>query len=371
MRTASNTINEASSYLSQIKAFKVLGKAEEKQFFARIDLKEDEFVRALAGNREVFQSILRSIMENGRLDKKRDAKISLLLDYDGDLGEKFLELVRSNGDIRSFQQSVYIKILENRKTIADKAWVRKLRDTKEELEELRNAFALRNLRLVIAICKKYTYLCKGTKFLDMIQEGNMGLMKAIEKFDNRMDIKFSTYSSWWIRQSVARALTDKNRNVRIPVHMYDRIIKIKRFESKFLVQTGRYPTDQEIADGTQISIDHVAKFQLYDPDGPEMSLDNPVRNDEEETFLSLMQGDDGASIESGLISEQLRASLMESMKVLSPVQRHVLNQRYSQDKTLAEIGDELSLSRERIRQIEAEAFQKVRSKISLREFLEL
>lgn len=370
MRLDPNAMEDSGAYMAQIRGFKLLNRNEEREFFVRIDKKEDEFLRELATNPEIFRATIRAIMSSGRQDKKRDSKLAILLEPHDDLGQTFLDLARSNGDIRVFQQVIYIKILENRKRIEDKDWVRRLRNTKEELEELRNDFALRNLRLVIAICRKYKFMCKGIKFLDLVQEGNIGLMKAIEKFDNRMDIKFSTYSSWWIRQSIVRCLIDRNRNVRIPVHMFDRIVKIKRFEARYLLQTGKYPTKQQIAEGTEIPIHHVEKYQAYDPEGLELSIDTPVMGDEGEPFVNMMKGEDDADIESGLISEQLRAALEESMSTLSDVQKYVLSERYgTESKTLAQIGDALSLSRERIRQIEADAFRKVRSAISLKEFL--
>ena len=217
-----------------------------------------------------------------------------------------------------------------------------------------------NLRLVISIAKGYVN--RGMAITDLIQEGNIGLMKAVDKFEYRRGYKFSTYATWWVRQSVTRAVADFGNTIRIPVHMTESYNKLRRHRQKFLQQNGRQPTEQELADLADLPLSKV-ELLMQAMRGIE-SIDAPIGDDEDATKLDFVRGDEhddpGVAFQDRSMIESVKRSLDE----LTPREAQVLRLRYgigtNQDHTLEEVGRALGLTRERVRQIEAAAVRKLR-----------
>ena len=235
------------------------------------------------------------------------------------------------------------------------------RRTRRGDETARSELVEKNLRLVIPIAKKYRG--KGLPFGDLIQEGNMGLMRAADKFDPEKGFRFSTYATWWIRQAVQRAVADKGRTVRVPVHMGEKIRKMARTYNALSAQLEREPSDEEVAERLGWDVDRVKEVKSAIPDAT--SLNRPLSSDEGSSELGDLIEDER---ESGTVSEVVRvletSRLMESVERLPERQRRVLVRRYGLDgekpATLADLSEELAVSRERVRQLQREAEQTLR-----------
>jgi RNA polymerase primary sigma factor len=253
-----------------------------------------------------------------------------------------------------------------------KEWLRRVHAANRAAAAARNEFVKANLRLVVSIARRFNH---GRMALaDLIQEGNLGLMKAVERYDYRRGFRFSTYASWWIRHAISRALADKGREVRLPVHMIDAQHRLTKARRQLTGQLGRQPTSEELAAATQMPVDKIEKMRSWLLE-QSVSIDKPVGDDEGRVLGEVLEDPDREEMSptGDLEWEALTAEVRDLLRELRPIEADILRQRFGlgteQELTLKEIGDKYNLSRERIRQLQEQALAKMRRALARRDLM--
>ena len=372
IRSAYRRIEKAQNSGASVSAMKTIKRNQERivELIQEIGLAQhqvDRFIQLVRGGYRRIQShdrqiralleeidlefaelrrILRETKRTGR-KKKGQHKVEILMEFDR--------------RIRSHQRSVKKieqEIGATREELAET--VKKINSGLRKDKQAKKALAEANLRLVVSIAKKYTN--RGLQFLDLIQEGNIGLMKAVDKFEYKRGYKFSTYATWWIRQAITRAIADQARTIRIPVHMIETINKLVR-TSRYLVQeNGREPTPEEIAERMEMPVDKVRKVLKIAKEP--ISLETPIGEEEDSHLGDFIEDKQVISPSDAVVKMDLKEQTLRVLQTLTPREEKVLRKRFGigldNEHTLEEVGQGFDVTRERIRQIEAKALRKLR-----------
>ena len=297
-----------------------------------------------------------------------DEEIRLALDIlDGNKAieekkEKFAKIceIEDDKELSSDEKRIWLTQTKDALPTEERIELRNLETAIRKGERAKQRLSEANLRLVVSIAKRY--VGRGMQFLDLIQEGNLGLIKAVEKFDHTKGFKFSTYATWWIRQAITRAIADQARTIRIPVHMVETINKVKKVSSQLLHQNGHDPTAEEIAAALDMPVDKVREI-LRVAQEP-VSLETPIGEEEDSHLGDFIPDDDAPAPADAASHTLLKEQLSEVLKTLTPREEKVLRLRFGledgRSRTLEEVGKEFNVTRERIRQIEAKALRKLR-----------
>ena len=290
------------------------------------------------------------------LDDDEDLK----LDADGDVDLESIDLSVPEGVSIEDPVRMYLKEIGKVNLLTADEEIELAKRMEEGDEDAKKRLAEANLRLVVSIAKRY--VGRGMLFLDLIQEGNLGLIKAVEKFDYRKGYKFSTYATWWIRQAITRAIADQARTIRIPVHMVETINKLIRVSRQLLQELGREPTPEEIAEEMDMPVDRVREILKISQEP--VSLETPSGEEEDSHLGDFIQDDNVPVPADAAAFTLLKEQLVEVLGTLTDREQKVLRLRFGLDdgraRTLEEVGREFNVTRERIRQIEAKALRKLR-----------
>jgi RNA polymerase primary sigma factor len=251
-------------------------------------------------------------------------------------------------------------------------WVRRVAAADRAAADARNDFVKANLRLVVSIARRFNH--GRMSLADLIQEGNLGLMKAVERYDYRRGFRFSTYASWWIRHAISRALADKGREIRLPVHMIDAQHRLAKARRELTAKLGRSPTSEELAEATQMPVDKIEKMRSWVLD-QSISIDRPVGDEDGRVLGEVLEDPDREEISptEDLETEAMTTEIRTLLRSLKPIEADILRQRFGldddQELTLKEIGEKYNLSRERIRQLQEQALHKMRRALQRKEMM--
>lgn len=337
----------------QDKNIKVISDTDDEQDFDNMDVSEEELEKM--DNQDDLTEVFEDDSGDFSDDQAADVDTSAL-DFDTDLYAT--DSSKINDPVK-----MYLKQIGCYKLLTSQEEIELAKRIKQGDQQAKNKLTQANLRLVVSIAKHY--VGRGMLFLDLIQEGNLGLMKAVEKFDYTKGFKFSTYATWWIKQAITRAIADQARTIRIPVHMVETINKITRIQRKLVQEKGREPTAEEIAaelKNDAITPERVREIQkiALDP----VSLETPIGEEDDSHLGDFIEDKDAVSPSEYTTKSLLKDELRSVMKELTDREERVLRLRYGLDddrpRTLEEVGKEFGVTRERIRQIEAKAIRKLR-----------
>lgn len=299
-------------------------------------------------------------------EENADDTTELLLDNDDDLllSEEEVEIIDDTDVLEGVSTEdpvrMYLKEIGNVPLLSTEEEVELAKRVEEGDESAKKQLIEANLRLVVSIAKKY--VGRGMPFLDLIQEGNMGLMKAVDKFDYAKGFKFSTYATWWIRQAITRGIADTGRTIRVPVHMVETINKTLRMTRTLLQELGREPTSEEVAEKLGVPVSRVREVLKISRDP--VSLDTPIGEEDDSHLGDFIEDDSALSPADSAAFSMLREELGTALESLTDRERQVVQLRFGlvdgRARTLEEVGKEFNVTRERIRQIEAKALRKLR-----------
>ena len=336
-------------------------------------------IKTKGGNRITFDELEAKLEKVKSITAEENAELYRYLEENGvKIVDTFdrdnSALYKSIGDVAVDDPvKMYLKDIGKVPLLSSEEEVELAKRMLEGDEEAKQKLSEANLRLVVNIAKRY--VGRGMLFLDLIQEGNLGLMKAVEKFDYTKGFKFSTYATWWIRQAITRAIADQARTIRIPVHMVETINRQVRAQRALLQELGREPTPEEIADYMGISADKVMEIQKIAQDP--VSLETPIGEEEDSHLVDFIEDTKTVAPSEMAAQSMLREQLIAALHKLTPREEKVIRLRYGLDdgrtRTLEEVGKEFNVTRERIRQIEAKALRKLRNPSKskkLRDYLE-
>ncbi|MCM1541649.1 MAG: RNA polymerase sigma factor RpoD [Blautia sp.] len=331
----------------------VLEYQEISEFFADMPLEEEQFEKILEILEQNTVDVLR-ITE----DDVDDGEI-ILTDED-DVDVENLDISVPDGINIEDPVRMYLKEIGKVPLLSAEEEIELAKRMELGDQEAKKRLAEANLRLVVSIAKRY--VGRGMLFLDLIQEGNLGLIKAVEKFDYRKGYKFSTYATWWIRQAITRAIADQARTIRIPVHMVETINKLIRVSRQLLQELGREPSPEEIAEEMNMPVDRVREILKISQEP--VSLETPIGEEEDSHLGDFIQDDNVPVPADAAAFTLLKEQLVEVLGTLTEREQKVLRLRFGLDdgraRTLEEVGKEFNVTRERIRQIEAKALRKLR-----------
>ncbi len=330
----------------------VLEYQEINDFFSDMTLEEDQFDRILETLEQNNVDVLR-ITEDDDVDEE-------ILLAEEDLDVENLDLSIPDGISIEDPVRMYLKEIGKVPLLSAEEEIELAKKLELGDQEAKKRLAEANLRLVVSIAKRY--VGRGMLFLDLIQEGNLGLIKAVEKFDYRKGFKFSTYATWWIRQAITRAIADQARTIRIPVHMVETINKLIRVSRQLLQELGREPTPEEIAEELDMPVERVREILKISQEP--VSLETPIGEEEDSHLGDFIQDDNVPVPADAAAFTLLKEQLQEVLGTLTEREQKVLTLRFGLEdgraRTLEEVGKEFNVTRERIRQIEAKALRKLR-----------
>ena len=337
----------------------VLEYSEINDAFKGIELSEDKMDLILEYLEKSNIDILQSGVEEDTVDLLLESDDDILLDEEDEVeiidDVDVLEGVSTEDPVR-----MYLKEIGNVPLLSTEEEVELAKKVEQGDEEAKKSLTEANLRLVVSIAKKY--VGRGMPFLDLIQEGNMGLMKAVDKFDYTKGYKFSTYATWWIRQAITRGIADTGRTIRVPVHMVETINKTLRMTRTLLQELGREPTPEEVAERLNVPVSKVREVLKISRDP--VSLDTPIGEEDDSHLGDFIEDDSALSPADSAAFSMLRAELGTALESLTDRERQAVQLRFGlidgRARTLEEVGKEFNVTRERIRQIEAKALRKLR-----------